>query len=108
MPNEYILVTYSSNWADEMDVGGVKLMKRHQWNALVDKIRTYFRDGGSRVVDYVGTNQEIEYDSFNSWYSCYFVTEIRQNDISLDAYRELLQALPINNFFTPEPDDYDY
>lgn len=53
-----VLVKWSSNWADEMDVEGFDIMKKTDWDALKKKILKK-----ENFCIYIGTNEEIDYAS---------------------------------------------
>ncbi len=55
---QHVLVKWSSNWADEMDIEGFRIMKQEEWEAYKKEVRKkkYF-------CIYVGTNEDIEYSS---------------------------------------------
>lgn len=55
---EKVLVKWSSNWADEMDIQGFSIMKKQEWEHYkkeVIKLKNF--------CIYVGTNEEIDYRS---------------------------------------------
>jgi len=53
-----VLVKWSSNWADEMDIEGVDIMRKTKWEALKKKILSK-----KNFCIYIGTNEEIDYSS---------------------------------------------
>lgn len=69
---EYYLLSYQDNWADEMDVEGFMILDTSQmieWNETMTKARELFKN-----VSYdfwIGTNEEIEYDSFDEFNRCF-------------------------------------
>jgi hypothetical protein len=54
-----VLVQWSSNWADEMDIEGFAIMNREDWNEYKAAVRK--RKGSFSLG--VGTNEDIEYDN---------------------------------------------
>lgn len=53
-----VLLKWSSNWADEMDIEGISIMKSDEWKAYKKKLELK-----KSFSLYVGTNEEIEYES---------------------------------------------
>ena len=55
---ERVLVKWSSNWADEMDIEGFSIMKSEEWESYKKKVRLL-----KNFCVYIGTNEEIDYAS---------------------------------------------
>jgi hypothetical protein len=53
---EKVLLKWSSNWADEMDVEGFDIMKKTEWEEFKKKVRKM-----KNFCVYIGTNEEIDY-----------------------------------------------
>jgi hypothetical protein len=83
-----LLVTYSGNWADEMDLDGFCLIDADEWKAKKKRLRAWFapkekadkeaaeqaKASGSyyysrdeHLTISVGTNEEVHYGSYDSW-----------------------------------------
>lgn len=58
-----MLVKYTGDWADEMDVYGFRLTTKENWDAFVRRVHQYFQDENGSYSYYVGTNEEIIYES---------------------------------------------
>lgn len=85
MANQLWLVEYSSNWADEIDVKGFKIVDQEwkdEFEQLIEKLhRTNFFDHNS-ISFYVGSNQDIEYKSLRDVLAAFSFTEI-SNEFAL-------------------------
>jgi hypothetical protein len=53
----YTLVTWSTNWADEMDIEGFKIFKKEDW----DKYKAHVALIKHPFDICIGTNEEIDY-----------------------------------------------
>lgn len=53
---EKVLLKWSSNWADEMDVEGFDIMKKSEWDEFKKKVKKM-----KNFCVYIGTNEEIDY-----------------------------------------------
>jgi hypothetical protein len=65
-PNQLFLITWSDNWADEMDLDGFRVMTRGQWKKCKDDAQLCFEHEGTQTL-YFGTNEQIEYDSYDTY-----------------------------------------
>jgi hypothetical protein len=63
---EYVLVTYKSNWADEMDVTGFVVIPKQRWKELQIIAKKVF-ELRPDIELYIGTNESINYDSYASY-----------------------------------------
>ena len=94
-----ILVTYSSNWADEFDVVSSLIMTREEWKMMCEYARSIFKYK-DKIEHYVGSNQEITYTSFEEWFDCYSVSELTKEECTvLNKFKDLIDN---NKFFIPE------
>lgn len=62
----YKLVKWSDNWADEMDLDGFKVFTNEEFEAYIQGWKKAFEYRGSYTMC-VGTNEEIEYESFEEF-----------------------------------------
>ncbi len=105
---KYYLLIWKSNWADEMDVGGYKVLTENKYKVFddnskkIEKIRRSFSIG-------VGTNEDIDYRNPRE-----LLNEITVKEISEDYYK-MLQNLGLTSFGNTRgidivvenyPDDY--
>lgn len=83
MNHQYVLVTMSSNWADEFDVDGFLVVSRD-----------YFEDAKARFLaleDYTsielgfGTNQELTWSSGRELLDCLKVTDLSTEEAAVFA-----------------------
>jgi hypothetical protein len=94
-----ILVTYETNWADEMNIQASILTTVKKWNEICEEAKLAFAKY-KRCTHYVGTNQDIEYSSYESWFNCYSVKEVTEAEYKvLIKFKDLLNEF---KFFMPE------
>lgn len=100
-----ILVKFSSNRADEMDIEGLYVTTAEDHEAFKKSVIDYFNNGGS-ITYYVGTNEEIEYKSSDELLNCYEVVCSDIHSCGIGAL-EFAEFLP-SGFTGPEiPEDED-
>jgi len=71
-------VSYSSNWADEMDIEGGQIMTKSIKDKFFKLVKERIEDGGYSV--YVGSNESIEYDTFKKFKADFEITEITDEE----------------------------
>lgn len=109
----HVLVKYSSNWADEMDISGFCLMTKKTYEKWLKGWEDFFTslDGGDEhrgggVYRFcIGTNEDIEYYNFKQ-----FISDIDAKEITEDLYEQLEIYFGKCYSFFPEdvPDTEDY
>lgn len=75
----YVLVNWSDNWSDEMDLEGFTLMSKVEWESVVANTATYFKDNGSYEAGF-GTNESNEYESFDRWLENFKTVELSEEE----------------------------
>lgn len=96
----YKLVKWADNWADEMDLDGFKLMTNEEYDAYIAGWKKAFEYKGSYTMC-VGTNEDIEYDSFEQ-----FESTLEVNALENGEYRTIIEHLgETYGFFPDVPDD---
>lgn len=77
--NTTLFVKYRDNWADEMDINGFALVTNRNWQILLDKFRVFI---GARIgwEFGIGTNEEIEYRSYDHWFSKFTIVELSDDE----------------------------
>lgn len=76
---KYFIVEYDYNWADEMDLRGFCIMSEKQMELYFAAYKKIFdRDGYYNFC--VGTNEEVEYESFNNFKKAFGWQEITAAD----------------------------
>lgn len=76
---DYVLVKYSGNWADEIDVDGFFTTTRKYYDELISRAREYFKNNTSNAYTYyVGTNEEIIYENIEDVLNSFSVTSITE------------------------------
>jgi hypothetical protein len=75
-------VSYADNWADEMDISGNTVMNGEDMNEYIKTVIAKFKEDGQYTF-YVGTNEDINYDSLESFLSSLDVTEISNAEIKI-------------------------
>jgi hypothetical protein len=97
--NKRILITYNTNWADEMDIQASILSTLKEWNEICEEAKLAFAKY-KKCTQYVGTNQDIDYTSYEKWFECYTVKELKPNEYRvLKKFEDLLNRY---KFFIPE------
>lgn len=74
----HILIRYNDNWADEMDINGFVVILDSDWDKIKDLMRKLFERG--QWTFGIGTNEEIEYNSFAEWERTLTLTSLTQDD----------------------------
>jgi hypothetical protein len=94
-----ILVTYNTNWADEMNIQAAILVTVERWNKICEEAKLAFTKYKT-CTHYVGTNQEIKYNSYEQWLDCYRVRDLSDTEYEvLEKFEYLLNSY---KFFIPE------
>ena len=98
-----LLIRFSADWADEMDVEGLFLITQENWEAFKKMAKDHFKKS-SEVIYSVGSNQDIEFDSYEDLMDSY---EIISADITADGIGilNIVNFLPIG--YTG-PKDYNF
>ena len=109
-PN-HILIIYTGNWADEIDVSGLNITTKEEWELIKKAVKEYFnkKDSEGELVHYelihdIGTNEGITYDSYESWLYDYEVLPIPSLEVAT-FIRTLIKSSFKNHFFYPEWDE---
>jgi hypothetical protein len=76
-----LLVKYDSNWADEMDINGFKVLTNEQWEKYQKDFKKLFKK--ECYSYYVGTNEEIEYSDFDEFISDFKTSEITDEEAAV-------------------------
>ena len=76
-----LLVKYDSNWADEMDIDGFKVLTDKQWEKYQRDFKKHFKE--EWYTYYVGTNEEIEYGDFEEFRNDFNVSEITDEEAAV-------------------------
>jgi len=71
-----ILVEFSTNWADEMDLSGFKVYDKAEWEKLVTKVSSH----KTSFEVYFGTNESNEYENGKALLEEYTITHISDAD----------------------------
>lgn len=79
------LIKYNDNYADEFDVEGFLILTDEEWENQLHISKLVFDTLGS-VEIYFGTNEFIEYDSFDEWLNTFKV-----KDISDELAKEIIE-----------------
>lgn len=79
MSTKYFLVSYSSNWSDEMDIDGFCVMTEAGKKKYFEDFKKVFEVNGLYTF-YVGTNEEIEYSNFADFKNDFTVEEISEEE----------------------------
>lgn len=86
-------IKFEGNWADEMDISGFAIFMDKTWDQYLDIWKN-----ASYPQEYcVGTNESIEFDSFNDFCRHFDVQEIEE-----------AEAATIRKFFEMDDDCYGF
>lgn len=81
---KYLLVEITDNWADEFDTTGFILATKEELDEFLNDIKNYFDENPNSELSYcIGTNQEIEHDSYSSIERCLTITEISEQEYKI-------------------------
>lgn len=79
MINSMLLVQFSDNWADEMDVEGGILMTQDEYSKFITAAKKALAN--EKSVDFViGTNEWITYSNFKDFEGTLKVTEVTDEE----------------------------
>ena len=92
------LIKYEGNWADEMDLSGFMIMSESEWkNYLANWEKAL--DITPDFLWGIGTNEEVEFDSFDSFSKSFNVKEITNEEAELLEHLFLNEAYGVYGFF---------
>lgn len=74
-----VLVTYNSNWADEMDISAFRIFDKPDWDA----IEKFAKEYKNEICVCIGTNEEVEFTDGNDWLSKMEVKVITDKDANI-------------------------
>ena len=94
MKENYVIIFYNGNWADEIDIQGY-------WYTTKETYESWLEDLND--VDYpyymcLGPNQDIEYEDKNA-----ILSDLKAVDITKEQY-EALEAIHCSNWYGDFPD----
>ena len=100
---EWLLVKFSDNWADKMDLEGFEVVTRKQYDEFVAENLSQSADDdddddeGGGFCRCFGTNEENEYDSFQA----YLDETVEIVEITEEEAAVLKKFFPNGSGFTP-------
>lgn len=71
-----VLVEFSTNWADEIDLSGFKIYDKLEWEELVAKVSLH----KSSFQVYFGTNESNEYENGEALLEEYTISHLNDSD----------------------------
>lgn len=74
-----LLVKFSGNWADEMDIKGFEIVGRDWWEKYKDK----FPEDVGEFFLYVGSNQDMTFCGKAEYFRCFTTIEITEEEEKL-------------------------
>lgn len=87
--NKNYIVHYSDNWADEMDIEGFIIMSGAELTDYIKFAKLVFKKDGEYNY-YIGTNEEINYESFGVFASHFEIREISEEEYKVLDKLELV------------------
>ena len=97
--SDRVLVTHNIDWADEISFQDSLPMFVRQQEDICERAKLAFAKYKT-CTQHVGTNQEIEYSSYENWLSTYTVKEITVRDYN--TLKRFKGYLTNYKFFIPE------
>lgn len=95
---QWLLVTFSDNWSDEMDLEGFEVVTRKEYDDYVaEKLKIESEEGETSFRRCFGTNEDNEYESFQD----YLDQTVSIQEISDEEAEVLMKFFPGGNGFTP-------
>lgn len=85
---KFLLVQGSCDYSDEFDCRFLCYMTSDEWEKDKAAAQLYFEENGTAEV-YFGTNEWLEFDSYEDWEDCFTVTEI-----SKSTFKEMKAIIP--------------
>lgn len=77
-----LFIYYSDNWADEMDISGSRVMSEKEYEEYIARAKYAFEVNGT--VDFgIGSNESIEFESFEVFEQTLTVHEITEEDMKI-------------------------
>lgn len=110
--SKLLLVTFDDNYADEFNIYGFKVMYERDFLKMMDRTRDII-EGNSSTEYYFGTNEYVQYSSFEEYENALTIKEITQDeaDTLLKLFGEPGRVLVnFGHFIDPTEyeDDYDW
>lgn len=104
--NQHILVTFNTNWADEMDIAGFRVFTRAEWDAEWSGLSA----SAFPMEVYFGTNESNEYDTKEELQKEYTVTPISHAEVvMLDRlFSGNFGECPLPSDFVEEEEEEEY
>ena len=94
-----LLVTYESNWADEIDIRSSLPLTLKEWIEICREAKLAFAKYKT-CTHYVGTNEDIVYSSYKEWLAHYSIIELTYQEFK--TFNKFKGVLDNNKFFIPE------
>ena len=74
-----LLVKFSDNWADEIDIEGCVIMSEEEYEKYLNAAKRAFEIEGS-ISFYIGSNEEIRYGNFEDFKKTLKIRTLQGND----------------------------
>lgn len=89
MTTTYLLVTVNDDWADEISTEGFFISTQEELDETYELIKDYFKENNS-LTYYIGTNEEITHDSYESVVGCFSTKKITKQ--AYDTLKQLFNG----------------
>lgn len=86
-----IIVTCSTNWADEMDIVGQAIFENDEWSALENALKEY----KNSIELCIGTNEELTFENGQDFLDCCDVDEILKEHAEVVEQYAILDSFEI-------------
>lgn len=92
MSDNLVLVQFSDNWADEIDVDGGKVMTEKEYELYMTAAKKAFENAEGSIDFVIGSNEWIDYNSIDSFKNTLTVRHITSEEYTV------LKALNLDNY----------
>ncbi len=103
-----LLIKFKANYADEFDVYGFEVMTLKEWSGFKEAVKQVF-ESRDEVEIYFGTNEAIEFTSYDNVMSSFKVTEI--DNYEARTFQKHFQGdfgwIPIGHFLDMAGEDIE-
>lgn len=79
MSEKHFILKYNDNWADEMDISGFAVMTESERDEYFAVFKKVF-DTNEYYSFFVGTNEEIEYNTLEDFTNAFEMSEITEEE----------------------------
>lgn len=75
-----LLVKFSANWADEMDIDGFKVTTRDKWNRHIGVAARFFKSHPNGIELSCGSNEEVTFQDLKEYRAAFHTKVITEEE----------------------------